>query len=86
MGTFFTLNMGKGPEVRAAHPRPSQSRVPPPPDFDLVGSHETRNKFKLYIFLDFYLFCNYFYLIFDVQSKIQNNSYWKCNKLLLVLN
>ena len=40
----------------------------------------------IYIFLDFYLFCNYFYLIFDVQSKIQNNSYWKCNKLLLVLN
>ena len=25
-----SLNMGKGPEVRAAHPRPSQSQVPPP--------------------------------------------------------
>ena len=29
----------------------------------------------IYIFLDFYLVCNYFYLIFDVQNKIQNNSY-----------
>ena len=83
MGTFFTLNMGKGPEVRAAHPRPSQSRVPPR-DFDLVGSHETRNKFKLYIFFLTFIFfvtISILFLTFKVKFKIiptENviNYYW----------
>ena len=40
IGTFFTLNMGYCPEVRAAHPRPSQSRVPPPGS-DIPGGYSS---------------------------------------------
>ena len=84
--------MGKGPEVRAAHPRPSQSRVPPPPGvltLLVVMKQETslnwdKYTFKLYIFFLTFIFfvtISILFLTFKGKFKIiptENviNYYW----------